>query len=173
MRIKILKEAGYEEALYGLALSYKKNPADMVSVLPKLVPLDNGHNKALEHIMVWLSIQAPLDWWIQFDTYRVGVSKQSESTMHTLKSRHLTQEDFEEPILPAYLEHLNSCIDGNMPISKLKKKLPCGFLQEREVVLSYKVIRHIMKQRGHHKLEEWKVFCNGMKSLEHFELIGV
>ena len=71
MKVKILKEAGYEEALYGLALSYKKKPEDIVAVLPKLVPLDNGHNKVLEHIMVWLSIQAPLDWWIQFDTYKV------------------------------------------------------------------------------------------------------
>ncbi|MCK9240314.1 hypothetical protein [Desulfocurvus sp.] len=50
----------------------------------KLAPLDKGHNKVLESMCVWLDVRMPRYWWQEFDTYRVGVTKQSESTMHIL-----------------------------------------------------------------------------------------
>jgi len=130
MEVSILREAGYEEALLGLSLSYGKKAEIMPLVAERLSHKGGGHNKFLESMMVWIDIRAPLDFWAEFDTYRVGtsVTKQSESTMHTLKRRKLTKKDFEDGIDVAYLAHLNSCIDGNIPIEILKKKLPCGFV---------------------------------------------
>ena len=173
MEVKILKESGFEEAMLGLSLSYNKPVDLMPTVAEKLAPVGVGHNKFLESMCVWIDIRAPLDFWIQYDTYRIFMSKQSESTMHTLKRRRLRQEDFEGGIDVAYLAHLNSCIDGNIPIDVLKKKLPCGFLQRRIVCTNYKTLQNIIRQRSKHKLPQWQVFCETMRSLEHYSMISV
>lgn len=173
MHVKILKEAGLEEALLGLSLSFNKDPAEMYPVLLKLCDKDGGHNKALESICVWIDVRAPMDFHKQLDTYRIGITKQSESTMHTLGKRRLTQEDFEIPIQSKYLTYLNSCIDGGIPQTLLGKYLPQSFLQRRILCTNYKALRHILKQRMHHKLPEWSIFCGAMKDLEHYELLGV
>ena len=159
MKVTIIKEAGYEEALLGLSLSYNKDPKNMRSVAMKLSSRDGGHNKFLESIVLWLDITAPRYWWQQFDTYRVGVTKQSESTMHTVLKRKLTQEDFEGPILTDTLEALNQLI-ADKDFGRLKNELPEGFLQRRIVCLNYKVIRHIIRQRRTHRLPEWQMFCD-------------
>lgn len=171
MEVSILREAGYEEALLGLSLSYGKKAEIMPLVAERLSHKGGGHNKFLESMMVWIDIRAPLDFWAEFDTYRVGTSKQSESTMHTLKRRKLTKKDFEDGIDVAYLAHLNSCIDGNIPIEILKKKLPCGFLQRRIVCTNYKTLQNILMQRKGHKLVQWEIFSKAMKKLEHYNMI--
>jgi len=187
MKVKILKEAGYDEAKYGFSLSFKDRaikPEDWMTpersrhydnVLTKNAERDGGHNKFLEHIMVWLDVEASLEWWKQFDTYRVGVSKQSESTMHTLDKRNIVIEDFDlseeekdhsvynngiysvKTMLKNYLGDLN-----NLPPRLKSKLLPQCYLQRREVVLSYKVLRHIIKQREGHKLPEWTFFIDSI-----------
>ena len=113
---------------------------------------------------VCVYITASLEWWKQFDTYRTGVSKQSSSTMHTLDKgsivpNHLDlrPEDFKSiNDWHVYIDYLNM-ISVQSPRTK-SKALPQAYLQEREVVFSYKVIRHIIKQRYNHKLPEWKSF---------------
>jgi len=172
MKIKILDEAGFDCAMRGLALSYNANPDNMYGVALKLAKLGGGgHDKFLESMVVWMSVTAPLDFHIQFDTYRVGVTKQSESTMHTIKKRPLLQEDFEEGIPSSYLNYLNSCIDGNAPTSFIKKMLPCGFIQERIVCTNYKTLKNIINQRSNHKLPEWSTFCEAMKGLKYYEFL--
>lgn len=173
MKVDILEEAGYSWAMRGLARSFKKPIHNMHRVAKGLADKDRGHNKWMRSIIVWLDIEAPLDFWKQFDTYAVGVTKQSDSTMHTLTKQHLTQQNFEIPIPESYLTYLNSCIDGNMPVDKLGKMLPQGFLQGRTVCLSYAVIRNIILQRRGHKLPEWNLFIEAMSSLKHYELLGV
>lgn len=123
---------------------------------------DGGHNKFLEHIMVWLDIEATLEWWKQFDTYRIGVSKQSESTMHTLHRRDLNGSDFDitldgdnKIVFEMYVEFLNTLSERER-----SKCLPQCYLQRREVVLNYKVLRHIINQRSGHKLPEWMEFID-------------
>ena len=172
MEIKILEEAGFECAMKGLSLSYNKDPKDMEEVASKLSRLGKGHGKFLESMVVWLEVTAPLDFHIQLDTYRVGMTKQSESTMHTLKNRLLIQEDFEVNIPNSYLTYLNSCIEGNAPIEFLKKMLPCGFLQKRILCTNYMTLRNIIVQRSKHKLPEWKSFIQALEGLKYYRYIN-
>lgn len=161
MKIHVLREAGYYEAMLGLSLSYNRPVAEMEDVALKLCNKDGGHNKFLESIVVWLDITAPRYWWQQFDTYRVGVTKQSESTMHTILKRPLTQDDFEGDIHPDTLAHLNLLIEGK-EFDQVKRELPESFLQRRVVCTNYKALRHMINQRYNHKLSEWRWFCEEM-----------
>jgi len=169
MNVLVLKESGYEEAMLGVSLSFNSDLDRMENRAKQLAPLDMGHNKFLESICVWLDINAPRYWWSQFDTYRIGVTKQSESTMHTLTKRVLTQEDFELPINPVFLGYLNDCI-RNGELVKAKAHLPEAFLQRRIVRTNYKSLRGVVKQRASHKLPEWQVFVQELKKqLSHPE----
>lgn len=204
MEVKILEEHGYNSAKYGMSLSFKDRNIrpenwwnlsvyngdsfgldgeiiNRVKHYDKVVKShagrDGGHNKFLEHVVLWLDIEASLEWWKQFDTYRVGTSKQSESTMHCLDKRYVLIEDVDlsedelktkttggdpeddgitvESLLGQYLNYI-SCL----PVRTKSKLLPQGYKQRREVVLSYKVLRHIILQRNGHKLGEWKYFID-------------
>ena len=171
MNVEILEERGYDHALLGLSLSYRQDVKRMRAVAERLAPLGDGHNKYLETMVVWLDIDAPRYFWQQFDTYRVGVSKQSESTMHTMTSRSLQQDDFEHPIPEAYLNHLNRGIAGK-EWESVKHDLPESFLQRRIVCLNYMVLQRIVRQRRSHKLTEWQQFIRDvLVQLEHPELL--
>ena len=90
MKLTVLKESGFEEALLGLSLSFDSEPSKRVA--DKLAWKGGGESKFLESIVVWIDLDAPRYWWAQFDTYRVGISKQSESSIHTLMRRALDEE---------------------------------------------------------------------------------
>jgi thymidylate synthase ThyX len=191
MQIDILGEYGYDHALLGMSLSYydhkepistwwneeKKQKADKRAKL--LAGKDGGHNKFLEHITVYLYIQAARSFWSEFDTYRVGMSKQSSSTMHTLDKRETEHFDYERGTSIHSRNAFNSCLldyrDPNSlhykDVTRLKDNLPEGWLQEREIVTNYKTIRNIYKQRLGHRLKYWKPFCDMIGNLEHSELI--
>lgn len=169
MNILIRKEAGYEEAILGLSLSYNIDPLDAVLVAQKLAHKDGGHNKFLESMYLWLDITAPRFWWQEADTYRLS-TKQSESTMHTIKRRLLTQDDFEYPVYN--LDALNIVISSNVSIEAIKNILPEGFLQRRIWVMNYKTLKNILTQRYTHKLPQWRQFCEYiLESVEHPELL--
>jgi len=171
MKVKILGEAGGPWAREGLRLSYNQPLEKMGEVAYKLATQDDGHNKFLESIVAWLDITAPRYWWQQFDTYRIGVTKQSESTMHTILNRPLTQKDFEGDICEETLNRLNNLI-AKEDFLQLKLELPESFLQRRIVCLNYKVLRHIIKQRKHHRLPEWPYFCyNILDNLRYKEYL--
>jgi hypothetical protein len=186
MEVTKYLEAGYEPALIGMSLSFKDRavPLDDWSstldrehyhkVLIKNAPRDGGHNKFLEHLIVWLDIEAPRYWWSEFDTYRPGVSKQSESTIHTLNRRDITLDDLDIPpdvgdwSLNYYKEIAYNFSDArynNTTLQVLKGLVPESYKQRREVVLSYKTLRSIFLQRKNHRLPEWRVFINSVKSL--------
>ena len=160
MEVKILNEAGYDEAIYGLSLSYNVTEIEkMKKVANNLAHKDGGHNKFLESIMLWIDIDGPRYWWSQMDTYRIGVTKNSESTMHTLLKRELNDMDFENPINPVVLDTVNMFI-RNKEFEMAKDHLPEGFLQQRVICTSYKVLRNIIKQRHEHKLKTWNKFID-------------
>lgn len=173
MKIYNIEEHGFDRAMRGLARSYDQDVKNMPEVALKLSPKDKGHNKFMESIVVWMEIEAPRFFWSEFDTYRVGMTKQSDSTMHTLKRRPLTQDNFEYFIYPDYLKHLNTLINKGIEIEYLKNELPDGFIQGRSVCTNYKVIRHIIIQRYSHKLPQWRYFCETMKELEHYKYLGL
>jgi thymidylate synthase ThyX len=157
MKVRVLEECGREAALLGLSLSRRQSIERMESVAERLASRDGGHNKFLESIVVWLDVTAPRYWWQQFDTYRVGVTKQSESTMYSLTRRPLTPLDFEGTVAIQIIAHLNTLIqDGELEAAK--RALPEAFLQRRVVCLNYKVLRHIIAQRKNHRLSEWRFF---------------
>jgi len=157
MIVNVLREAGYDEAMLGLTLSYDQPIGKAPLIARKLLKRGGSHVKFLESICVWIDITAPRYWWQQFDAYRIGVTKQSESTMHTITWRPLTQADFIYPIYPATLRRLNRLIAAG-DLEQIKAELPEGFLQRRVVRLSYKVLRHIYWQRRNHRLREWHFF---------------
>ena len=175
MRITVIGECGYEQALFGCGLSHGLTsgwefrgetwPVErMVQVAHKLAHKDGGHNKLLESIVVWLDIEAPRYWWQEFDTYRVGTTKQSESTIHTMTKRELTVNDFEGVDVPTrHIEWLNSLIREKAWL-EVKNNLPESFLQRRIVCTNYKVLRNIVLQRRKHKLELWRDFVDHLLS---------
>lgn len=182
MRVTKLKEEGLEFALLGLSLSYDKDPNDMPGVADRKCQFDSGHNKFLESIIVWLDIDAPLYWWKHIDTYRCpqdgeggfmpsGITKQSESTMHTILRRDLTQDDFEAPVFDSTLDRINQCIKLRQ-FKKVINNLPDGFLQRRIVTTNYKALRYIIQQRMGHKLDEWAFFVDEIyRQVEHPEYL--
>lgn len=198
MQLKILNESGLEEALIGMKFSFQPE-CDIEDIKPvtsyhqiegkyknslfdkymetakKLCKRDGGHNKFLEHIQVWFVLRAPLYFHKQFDTYRVGTSKLSKSTMHTLMKRELEYNDFEGELcdFPDMLFVLNDYIRDKR-FDELNKLLPQSFLQTRMVNTNYKVLRNIILQRSGHKLKEWDYFINEIKKqLMNPELLGV
>lgn len=190
MKVTKLEESGFDSALYGFSLSYRKpgTTSDDWWTEEKTkraykaalanANRDKGHNKFLEHMQVWFSIEATLEWWKQFDTYRVGLSKQSTSTMHTLDSGEIKPDHFDihadefnsPTAYQIYLTYLRMISDQE---SRLKSKtLPQGYLQEREVNLNYKVIRHIAMQRFTHRIKDWQTLLSEMiKQIDHPEFI--
>jgi len=152
-----------DEAMYGLSLSYGTDISKMEKVADGLAWKDGGHNKFLESIIVAIDIDAPRYWWSQFDTYRIGVTKQSESTMHTLMERELTFLDFCPGVSAISISVVNKYIRAK-DFMAAKVNLPEGFLQQRVVVLSYMSLRRMRKQRYNHKLEEWRVLCDNIAS---------
>ena len=167
--VRVLCEAGFKEALFGLSLSYRTlTPLEingtkryfdddqhflkLCKIAETLAFKQGGHNKFLESMQVWLLIRGSLSFWKQFDTYRVGTTKQSESTMHTLKKRELTENDFtkETFCIPT--------INQNFSIDEMRDSLPSGFLECRVVNTNYKTLQNIIHQRKNHKSKKWNTF---------------
>ena len=190
MRYKVLNCAGYEQSVLGMMLSYGKTSFDDFTatdedrdrVAAKLAPMDGGHNKFLEQIQYWILVQAPLFWWKQFDTYRVGVSKSSESTMHKSWKNGLTHDMFETPIFVETLDNINELItEYNQDTTSTARKaylqecivsnLPDGYLQTRLVNINAKSLRNMYFQRKDHKLSQWREFCTWIRELPHGDLI--
>lgn len=171
MEIRILRESGYEEALLGLSLSFNRDPAEMAAVARRLAFKGDGHNKFLESIVVWLDVRAPRYFWQQLDTYRVGVSKQSESTMHTMTKSGLGQGQFENPLPEALLAYMNELIAAD-DWRAVKSVLPESFLQRRILCVNYMALQRMIRQRSSHRLPEWRQFISDVvATAAHPELL--
>lgn len=173
------------EALFGIGLSFgltsdiehvmqlKETPTydRLMKVARGLAHKQGGHNKFLETIMFTLDIDAPRYWWSQFDTYRVGISKQSESTMHTIMAREITDDDFEGGMFEHITEELNAIRNDYLKAEAegdeeaktrcfmdMKAALPEAFLQRRIVVVNLKTLQNMYMQRKNHRLPQWHKF---------------
>lgn len=190
METIVLEIGGVSPALFGMGLSHGVTsmetarrasiaPGDVTRLVKRadaLAGKDGGHNKFLESVILWISVRAPRYWWQEKDTYR-HLSKQSESTMHTLHKWKLTRDDFMEgEIYEQHLQYLNDLITlyreakeaGDLPamnnvLLKIKRNLPEGFLQTRQVRLDLKSLRNIHLQRRNHRLPEWHSFLDDLK----------
>lgn len=166
MKIKILDIRGKDYAMIGLSLSYNSEKS-MEPVAERLKDKDNGENKFLEFIQIWLDITAPRFWWQQFDAYRMR-TEQSESTMHTILKKALTKDDFIEGVDEEIIKKLNQYIARD-EFRKIKVNLPEGFLQRRIVCMSIKELRRMYHQRKTHRLVEWNEFCEAIKNVEYIQ----
>ena len=156
-------------------------PKDL-ALAQKLICAGTEHAKFMRQIFVNVDITAPIYWWKEFDTYKIGTTANSTSTMHKLISKPITKECFEfdddakinliqEDIIK-YCEHLRKrYIDTKDKIywRALVQILPQGWLQTRTLSLNYTVLRNIYFQRRGHKLIEWHQFCDWIKSLPYGE----
>lgn len=170
MKTKLIREAGYKEAMLGLSLSYGTTIKRAEEVAKRLAKKQGGHNKFLESIMLWIDCTAPRYFWQQADTYRMS-TKQSESTMHTIMKRDLTMNDFECGIWEPLLNQLNHYRECKSFVA-IKHHLPESFLQRRIWCMSYKTFQNIYNQRKNHRLQAWRDFIdNVLKDLQHREFI--
>lgn len=184
-----MKEFGYEEALFGIGLSYGKvsgyaTPEEAMrhdewSRLCELAPQlalygVGGHDKFLRQIGVILDITAPLYWWKQMDTYKVSTVAQSESTMHTLMKKPVTKDCFEFGYVPDFYIDFLEDLRKHKDFSKLNACLPQSWLQRRIWTGNYAVLKNTILQRENHKLPEWKFFFDALlPTLSHPELLPV
>lgn len=152
------------------------------------------HAKYRRMLPVWVTITAPLYWWKEFDTYKVGTVVNSCSTMHKIHDKEFTLEDFScehlkdsfgeshdcfSPldILYDVIVTLNICREDYLK-SKSKddwdqmiQLLPSSYNQKRTVMLNYEVLANIYESRKNHKLDEWHTFCHWIEELPYSELI--
>jgi hypothetical protein len=143
------------------------------------------HAKYRRMITVYLDITAPLYWWKEFDTYKVGTVANSCSTMHKIQAKEFTIEDFScEHLTTHSMNNLQNIIDilnyYRDEFNKTGDKeawwqmiqlLPTSYNQKRTVMLTYEVLHNIRKWRRNHKLDEWHVVCDWIESLPYSEII--
>ena len=154
------------------------------------------HRKFMRMLIVYLDITAPLYWWKEFDTYKVGTVANSCSTMHKIADKEFTLEDFScehldirtrkivEDIIKALNDYRNLYVNYNADDFEIKgcpsKKdvwwqmiqlLPSSYNQKRTVMLSYEVLANMYKSRKNHKLDEWHTFCDWIEGMPYSELI--
>ena len=175
----------------GEGFSIGQNDHDLMT---RLRNAGTDHRKFMRMITVYLDITAPLYWWKEFDTYRVGVEKNSCSTMHKIAEKEFTIEDFScehlkdswgvahdcfSPLDVLYdvISMLNICREDYLK-SKSKddwwqmiQLLPSSYNQKRTVMLNYEVLANIYKSRKGHRLDEWKTMLDWIEELPYSELI--
>lgn len=143
------------------------------------------HRKFMRMITVYLDITAPLYWWKEFDTYKVGTVANSCSTMHKIAAKEFTLEDFSHEhlgyqsirVLKDTIKVMNDFreefIKDHEKVNwwQMIQLLPSSYNQKRTVMLNYEVLANIYKSRRNHKLDEWHTLCDWIESLPYFELI--
>lgn len=166
--------------------SFDIGNADL-ELMKRLYKAGTEHRKYLRQIAVSMDITAPLYWWKEFDTYKVGTTANSCSTMHKIHAKEFELDDFSH-------EHLRPCAESTFQayldlmntyrVRYLKKKdkeywwqmiqmLPSSYNQRRTITMNYENVVTIIKQRKNHKLDEWNQFIEEMLKLPYIrEIIG-
>lgn len=168
-----------------------------LDLMKRLCKVGTDHRKFMRMITVYCDITAPLYWWKEFDTYKVGTVANSCSTMHKIQAKEFMLDDFsyeyliDNEDLAAYgaewitpLDNLMITIsslngarekyletDDKMYWWQMIQLLPSSYDQKRTVMLNYEVLANIYKSRKNHNLEEWHTFCYWIEMLPYSELI--
>lgn len=166
---------------------------DDLDLMTRLRNAGTDHRKFMRMIAVYLDITAPLYWWKEADTYKVGTVANSCSTMHKIADKKFERDDFSHEhlscidigsgvgspyrLLQQTIVMLNEC--RNLYLETKDKEywwqmiqlLPSSYNQRRTVMLNYEVLANMYRSRRHHKLDEWNTFCDWIESLPYAELI--
>lgn len=160
----------------------------------KLAKSGTDHRKYMRMMQVYVRITAPLYWWKEFDTYKIGTVSNSCSTMHKITDKEFVPDDFScehlmnsgMDILLRTIKTLNDCRDAyihywdNNRFVELDKKdiwyqmiqlLPSNYNQTRNIMLNYEVLSNIYISRKYHKLDEWRDFCKWIETIPMHELV--
>lgn len=158
-----------------------------LALAKKLTQAGPDHRKFLRQIFVSVNITAPLYWWKEFDTYKVGTVANSTSTMHKIHEKEFTLGDFScehlahqtREVLQLVIDDLN---DSRSTYLKTKNKgdwwqmiqlLPSSYNQLRTVTMTYENLLNMYRARKDHKLDEWHTFCDTVAELPYFrEVVG-
>ena len=154
-----------------------------LSLATRLAKAGSDHRKYLRQIMVSMDITAPLYWWKEFDTYKVGTVANSTSTMHKIQAKEFTRDDFScEKLTGKSVEVMDAVIaaleEERIKFIETKDKanwinmiqlLPSSYNQMRTVTMNYEVLINIYYARRTHKLSEWHVLCDEIKKLPYAE----
>ena len=156
-----------------------------LTLMQKLFAAGHPHRKYLRQIFVAMDITAPLYWWKEFDTYKVGTTANSCSTMHKIAAKEFELSDFST-------EHLVglsiAALQGVLDVMNLERKhflvthdkdcwwqmvqlLPSSYNQRRTVTMTYENVMNMLDYREGHKLDEWREFCEILRALPHVEVI--
>ena len=172
--------------------SIGENDLTLMKTLSKAGP---DHGKFLRMINVTLDITAPLYWWKEFDTYKVGTVANSCSTMHKIHAKEFTLDDFSHEhlcgesmmLLESIVHYLNVCRNSfirtkehHLPDNYSKQEwwqmiqlLPSSYNQKRTVQINYQVLKNMYFARRHHKLDEWHTLCDWMEELPYFKEVCI
>ena len=159
-----------------------------LTLMKTLAYAGTDHGKFMRFIDVTLDITAPLYWWKEFDTYKVGTVSNSCSTMHKIHAKEFSLDDFSHEHLSKHsrnaLRMLCDILETNRKLFlalegeeqksawwQLIELLPSSYNQRRTVKLNYAVLRAMYHARRHHKLDEWHTFCDWIETLPYSELI--
>ena len=179
---------------YGMNLLIGPNDLDLMK---RLRNAGTDHRKFMRMITVYVDITAPLYWWKEFDTYKVGTVANSCSTMHKIAAKEFTIDDFswehlfnedngeeDQEHYNLWLDHmkltvimLNRARERYLETKDKKywwqmiQLLPSSYNQKRTVMMNYEVLANIYKSRKNHKLDEWRDFCEWIKTLPYSEII--
>lgn len=166
------------------------------SLMQHLSNAGTEHRKYMRMMPVYVRITAPLYWWKEFDTYKVGTVANSCSAMHKIQEKEFVMDDFSHEhllgdevdgwnypgqstygLMWSIVEKLNECRELYLKTKDKKywwqmiQLLPSSYNQTRNVMLNYEVLANIYRQRKNHKLDEWREVCRWIKTLPYSELI--
>ena len=170
-----------------------------LALMKKLAAAGPDHGKFLRMVNVTMDITAPLYWWKEYDTYKVGTVANSCSTMHKIMAKEFIKEDFsfeelsgvvEDYWIEERLEELNGLRECYLNFDKFQREkivesditkeriwyaliqmLPSSYNQKRTVQINYAVLKNMYRSRKNHKLKEWREFCKTIETLPYSELI--
>ena len=186
--------ANQESCTHAFNRSWQLGKADY-DLMMRLVAGGPTHAKYRRMIMVYVDITAPLYWWKEFDTYKVGTVANSCSTMHKIAAKEFTLDDFSHEHLfisrnvpnqlratskDWLLKTIQILNDWQKLYLKTKDKrywwqmiqlLPSSYNQKRTVMMNYEVLAGIYPMRKNHKLDEWVKFCKWIETLPYSEII--
>lgn len=189
------------ESYHDMSGGYFEIGPNDLDLMTRLRNAGTDHRKFMRMITVYLDVTAPLYWWKEFDTYKVGTVANSCSTMHKIAAKEFTLEDFSHEhlfdlmigdveflpteILENTIICLNECRKRYLKALKTKNPLvpakeywwqmiqllPSSYNQRRTIMLNYEVLANIYKSRRNHKLDEWHTLCDWIEGLPYSELI--
>ncbi len=149
----------------------------------RLIHSGTDHRKFIRQIFVSVDVSAPLYWWKEFDTYKVGTVANSTSTMHKIHAKPFSRADFScdrmTPTVLACLDHIIAVLEERRQVFVAEKEraawddmiqlLPSSYMQMRTCTLNYENLLNIYFARRAHKLPEWHVFCDWILTLPYMD----